>query len=98
MTVVIGIDAHKASHTATAIGPGCVEAATIRLGAARSTPEELLIWAEQWPERRWAVEGARGLGQLLAQQLVAAGRACRRCARDPLGAGADPRDGTRPQD
>ena len=27
MTVVIGIDPHKASHTATAIGPGCVEAA-----------------------------------------------------------------------
>ena len=73
MTVVIGIDAHKASHTATAIGPGSVEAATIRLRAARSTPEELLSWAAQWPERRWAVEGARGLGQLLAQQLVAAG-------------------------
>ena len=73
MTVVIGIDPHKASHTATAIGPGCVEAATIRLRAARSTPEELLIWAARWPERRWGVEGARGLGQLLAQQLVAAG-------------------------
>ena len=73
MTVVIGIDPHKASHTATAIGPGCVEAATIRLRAARSTPEELLSWAAQWPERRWGVEGARGLGQLLAQQLVAAG-------------------------
>ena len=74
MTVVIGIDPHKASHTATAIGrSGSVEAATIRLRAARSTPEELLIWAAQWPERRWAVEGARGPGQLLAQQLVAAG-------------------------
>ena len=73
MTVVIGIDPHKASHTATAIGPGSVEAATIRLRAARSTPEELLSWAAQWPERRWAIEGARGLGQLLAQQLVAAG-------------------------
>ena len=58
MTVVIGIDAHKASHTATAIGPGSVEAATIRLRAARSTPEELLSWAAQWPERRWGVEGA----------------------------------------
>ena len=73
MTVVIGIDPHKASHTATAIGPGSVEAATIRLRAARSTPEELLSWAARWPERRWAIEGARGLGQLLAQQLVAAG-------------------------
>src|SRR5262249_39982402 len=26
-----------------------------------------------WPERAWAVEGAGGLGYLLAQQLVAAG-------------------------
>ena len=26
-----------------------------------------------WPERTWAVEGAAGLGHLLAQQLVAAG-------------------------
>ncbi len=73
MTIVIGIDPHKASHTATAIGPGSVEAATIRLRAARSTPQELLSWAARWPERRWAIEGARGLGQLLAQQLVAAG-------------------------
>ena len=73
MTIVIGIDPHKASHTATAIGPGSVEAATISLRAARSTPQELLSWAARWPERRWAIEGARGLGQLLAQQLVAAG-------------------------
>ena len=35
--------------------------------------DQLLGWAQQWPERRWAIEGARGLGQLLAQQLVAAG-------------------------
>src|ERR1039458_8923659 len=27
----------------------------------------------EWPERTWAVEGAAGLGKLLAQQLVAAG-------------------------
>ena len=29
--------------------------------------------AAAWPERTWAVEGAGGLGHLLAQQLVAAG-------------------------
>ena len=32
MTVVIGIDPHKASHTATAIGPGCVEAVELLQG------------------------------------------------------------------
>src|SRR5262249_37007550 len=33
----------------------------------------LLAWAAAWPARTWAVEGAGGLGHLLAQQLVAAG-------------------------
>jgi transposase len=32
-----------------------------------------VAWAAAWPERTWAVEGAGGLGHLLAQQLVAAG-------------------------
>ncbi len=73
MTVVIGIDRHKASHTATVVGPDLAEASTIRVRAARSTTEELLRWAQAQPQRRWAIEGARGLGQLLAQQLVAAG-------------------------
>ena len=73
MTVVIGIDPHKASRTATVVGPDLVEVATSRVRAAPSTTEELLRWAAGWPQRRWAIEGARGLGHLLAQQLVAAG-------------------------
>jgi transposase len=32
-----------------------------------------VTWAAAWPERTWAVEGAGGLGHLLAQQLLAAG-------------------------
>ena len=42
----------------------------------RSGPKQLerpLGWAEQFPERTWAIENATGLGYLLAQQLVAAG-------------------------
>src|SRR5207249_6139979 len=35
--------------------------------------ERLLAWAAAWPERTWAIEGAGGLGHLLAQQLLAAG-------------------------
>jgi len=35
--------------------------------------ERLLAWARAWPERAWAVEGAGGLGHLLAQQLLSAG-------------------------
>jgi transposase len=41
--------------------------------ACPSQAERLLAWAVAWPERSWAVEGAGGLGRLLAQQLVAAG-------------------------
>jgi transposase len=33
----------------------------------------LRAWAERWPQRRWAVEGAHGLGRALAQQLVGDG-------------------------
>jgi transposase len=33
----------------------------------------LLDWADRYPQRRWAIESATGLGYLLAQQLVAAG-------------------------
>ena len=47
--------------------------ATVRVPAAKTTAKGLLAWAARWPERTWAVEGAGGLGRLLAQQLVAAG-------------------------
>jgi hypothetical protein len=38
-----------------------------------SGDRELLCWAKQFAERRWAIEGARGLGRHLAQWLVARG-------------------------
>lgn len=73
MTVIIGIDPHKSSHTATAIGTDLAELGTIRVRANRTMLDQLLAWASEWPDRRWAIEGAHGLGQLLAQRLVAAG-------------------------
>jgi transposase len=73
MPVIIGIDPHKSSHTATAVDDALAETGTIRVRASRTMVAQLLGWAQQWPERRWAIEGARGLGQLLAQQLLAAG-------------------------
>jgi transposase len=45
----------------------------IRVRAVAWQAEQLLAWAAAWPERTWAVEGASGLGNLLAQQLVTAG-------------------------
>jgi transposase len=73
MAVMIGVDPHKASHTAAAIGPAEEPLGGIRVRASAAQAEQLLAWAAAWPDRAWAVEGAGGLGNLLAQQLVAAG-------------------------
>src|SRR5260221_3958085 len=71
--VMMGVDPHKGSHTAVALGANEAPAGpgTVRASAAQA--ERLLTWAAAWPERTWAVEGAGGLGHLLAQELVAAG-------------------------
>ena len=71
--ITIGIDPHKSSHTAAAVGERGELIAELRVAADRSTTKRLLTWAGQWPERRWAIEGAGGLGRLLAQHLVIAG-------------------------
>jgi hypothetical protein len=71
--VMIGIDPHKGSHTAVAIGAAEEPLGELRVRACPSQAEQLLAWAAAWPGRAWAVEGAAGLGHLLAQQLVAAG-------------------------
>ena len=71
--VMIGIDPHKASHTAVVISAAEEVLGEVRVGASAAQAERLLEWAAAWPERTWAVEGAGGLGHLLAQQLVAAG-------------------------
>jgi transposase len=73
VAVVIGIDPHKASHTAVAINVAEEPLDELRVRACPSQAERLLAWAQAWPQRAWAVEGAGGVGRLLAQQLVAAG-------------------------
>lgn len=73
MTVTIGIDPHKASHTAVAVDADEVMLDTTRLQASSDQVEELRRWAERFDDRVWAVESAHGLGLVLSQQLVAAG-------------------------
>ena len=70
--VVIGVDPHKGSHTAVVISAAEEPLGEIRVRASAAQAEKLAEWAAAWPERTWAVEGAAGLGRLLAQQLVAA--------------------------
>ena len=71
--VMIGVDPHKASHTAVAISPAEEPLGQVRVRASAVQAERLLGWAQAWPERTWAVEGAGGIGHLLAQQLLSAG-------------------------
>src|SRR5512132_2879870 len=60
--VMIGIDPHKGSHTAVAIS-----------GAEEPLGELRVRASAAQAQRTWAVEGADGVGHLLAQQLLAAG-------------------------
>jgi transposase len=71
--VVIGVDPHKGSHTAVAISPAEEPLGELRVRASAGQAQRLLAWAVAWPQRTWAIEGAGGLGHLLAQQLLAAG-------------------------
>jgi transposase len=70
---MIGVDPHKGSHTAVAISPAEEPLGELRVRASAGQAERLLAWAAAWPQRTWAIEGAGGLGHLLAQQLLAAG-------------------------
>jgi transposase len=71
--ITIGIDPHKRSLTAAALDPHSRLLGQLRLPATSQAGPQLLAWAQQWPQRRWAVEGASGLGRGIAQGLVAAG-------------------------
>lgn len=70
---MIGIDPHKGSHTAAAVDESERVIDTLRVTADRDQRARLLAWAARFEPRTWAIEGATGMGALLAQQLVAAG-------------------------
>ena len=72
--VLIGVDPHKATHTAVAVDASEQPIARLTVRSDRHQVQRLLSWAEPLgAERLWAVESANGLGRLLSQQLVAAG-------------------------
>jgi transposase len=75
MVTTIGIDPHKATHTAVAIDESEAVLGEITLRADRSQTKTLIGWPDRvdGDGRVWAVEAAGGLGYLLSQQLVASG-------------------------
>jgi transposase len=75
MVTTIGIDPHKATHTAVAIDDTETVLGEFTVAADRLQAKRLIGWAAELDGdgRSWAVESAGGLGYLLAQQLVAGG-------------------------
>src|SRR5262249_53254343 len=74
--VIIGVDPHKRTHTASALQPGThAVIATLKVDASLAGYRQLMRWAAGFGQRRWAVENACGLGGHLAQWLVARGEA-----------------------
>ena len=71
--IIIGIDPHKHTYTAVAVDQREQPVGQRTVLAGPQATAGLLAWAGRWPQRRWAVESARGLGYHLAQQLVVAG-------------------------
>ena len=69
--IIIGVDPHKSSHTATAVDPATGQpVASITVPASTVGYRRLWRWAARFDQRRWAIENARGLGRHLAQWLV----------------------------
>jgi transposase len=73
MSVIIGIDPHKALHAASAIDRTETQLCELNVRTGPRQLAQLLEWAAPFPSRLWAIESAGGLGYLLAQQLVARG-------------------------
>ncbi|HEX2400679.1 MAG TPA: IS110 family transposase [Mycobacterium sp.] len=73
MVFTIGIDPHKATHTAAVVDGSEAVVAELRFAADARQRDRLLSFAARFAPRTWAIEQATGLGALLAQQLVAVG-------------------------
>jgi transposase len=74
MKVLIGVDPHKASVAVAVVDEAMgefVECASFTQN--RAGLRSLERWAKRYPERRWAVENAGGLGRHLAWRLAASG-------------------------
>lgn len=73
--VLIGVDPHKATNAVAVIDEHGELLERAEFSADRQGLRALERWARRFPERRWAVEGANGLGRTLAHKLASAGEA-----------------------
>jgi transposase len=74
MPVMIGVDPHKASHTAAALAEHGRLLDQQRIPTTLDGDQQLRQWTGRWRHRCWAVEGAHGVGRPVAQRLVGDGK------------------------
>jgi len=78
---MLGIDAHKRTHTVVAVDDLGRQLGT-RTTKATTTADhlDLIRWADQFgPDRSWAVEDCRHLSRRLERDMLAAGERLVRC-------------------
>jgi transposase len=73
--VVLGVDAHKRSHTVVAVDEVGRKLAERTFAATADGHLEVVAWAARWPERRFALEDCRHVTRRLEADLLAAGEA-----------------------
>src|SRR4030095_8632222 len=73
--VILGIDAHKRTHTVVAVDERGRKLGERTVGTTTADHLELLVWASGFgAERRWAVEDCRHLSRRLERDLLRAGQ------------------------
>ena len=88
---MIGVDPHKGSHTAVALGADEAVLGQVRVRACAAQAERLLTWAKSWPERTWAVEGAAAWVTCWPRSWRRPGNRCWTCSPSwPPGSGCWP--------
>jgi hypothetical protein len=78
MPVIIGIDPHKATHTAVAVNGSEDELSSLRVRATRAQVDKLLTWAAPFASRTWAIEGAEVSGFCSRNNSSLLAKLCRR--------------------
>ena len=73
--VTFGGDSHKRTHTLVAVDENGRQVGERTVAATPIGDLEVLGWARQWPERRWALENCRHLSRVLERDLLSAGEA-----------------------
>src|SRR3712207_9360337 len=98
MKVLIGVDPHKTSIVVAAVGEAkgeLLERASFP--QSRAGLRALERWAKRFPERRWAVENAGGLGRHLAGGVAAGDESAVDVPPQPSARGRPVSSGKRPQ-